>query len=214
MQNDQQPMFQGSAQQPELNHGGHELFDLHEILAGTINILDQYMILRQFIQDPALSDILDRQYQFILSQYNVTVDCFSTGQKPSEETATYMMKEHTQVTYGMKPSQPKKPNQSLQDVKDLGITGHMLSLVKSHAGLLSMSALEVTNPVVRRVLAAQIPNFIEMAYEIFLYQNKHGYYQVPQLSKQDMTAMTSAFAPLQGQVQMPPSKANQQKPLH
>ena len=76
MQNDQQPMFQGNAQQPELNHGGHELFDLHEILAGTINILDQYMILRQFIQDPALSDILDRQYQFVLSQYNVTVDCF------------------------------------------------------------------------------------------------------------------------------------------
>lgn len=90
----------------------------------------------------------------------------------------------------------------------------MLSLVKSHAGLLSMSALEVTNPVVRRVLAAQIPNFIEMAYEIFLYQNKHGYYQVPQLSKQDMTAMTTAFAPLQGQVQMPPSKADQQRPLH
>ncbi|MDM5297316.1 spore coat protein [Bacillus pumilus] len=214
MQNDQQPLFQGSAPQPELNHGGHELFDLHEILAGTINILDQYMILRQFIQDPVLSDILDRQYQFVLSQYNVTVDCFSTGQKPSEDTSTYMMKEQTQVIYGIKPSQPKKPNQSLQDVKDLGITGHMLSLVKSHSSLLAMSALEVTNPVVRRVLSAQVPNFIEMAYEIFLYQNKHGYYQVPQLSVQDMKAMTSAFVPMQEQVQMPPSKTNQQKPLH
>jgi spore coat protein CotF len=90
----------------------------------------------------------------------------------------------------------------------------MLGLVKSHAGLLAMTSLEVTNPVVRRVLAAQIPNFIEMAYEIFLYQNKHGYYQVPQLSVQDMKAMTSTFVPMQGQVQMPPSKANQQKPLH
>lgn len=214
MQNDQQTNVQGHAQQSQFNHGGHELFDLHEVLAGTINILDQYMIFRQFIQDPALSDILDRQYQFVLSQYNVTVDCFSTGQKPSEETSTYMMKEQTQVTYGIKPSQPKKPNQSLQDVKDAGITGHMLGLVKSHAGLLSMTALEVTNPVVRRVLAAQIPNFIEMAYEIFLYQNKHSYYQVPQLTAQDMQAMTSTFAPMQGQVQMPPSKANQQKPLH
>ena len=175
MQNDQQTNVQGHAQQPQFNHGGHELFDLHEVLAGTINILDQYMIFRQFIQDPALSDMLDRQYQFVLSQYNVTVDCFSTGQKPSEETSTYMMKEQTQVTYGIKPSQPKKPNQSLQDVKDAGITGHMLGLMKSHAGLLSMTALEVTNPVVRRVLAAQIPNFIEMAYEIFLYQNKHSY---------------------------------------
>ncbi|MFJ5963972.1 spore coat protein [Bacillus sp. NPDC093026] len=211
MQNEQQPL-QGSAPQPEFNHGGHELFDLHEILAGMINILDQYMILRQFIQDPVLTDILDRQYQFVLSQYNVTVNSFSTGQKPNEETSTYMMKEKTQVTYGIKPSQPKKPNQSLQDVKDLGITGHMLNLVKSHSGLLAMSALEVTNPVVRRVLSAQIPNFIEMAYEIFLYQNKHGYYQVPQLSVQDMKAMTSAFVPMKEQIQMPPSKAD--KPLH
>ena len=92
MQNDQQPNVQGHVQQPQFNHGGHELFDLHEVLAGTINILDQYMIFRQFIQDPTLSDMLDRQYQFVLSQYNVTVDCFSTGQKPSEETSTYMMK--------------------------------------------------------------------------------------------------------------------------
>ncbi|MGE6630780.1 spore coat protein [Bacillus sp. NPDC077027] len=214
MQNEQQPPFQANASQPELNHGGHELFDLHEVLAGTINILDQYMILRQYVQDPTLTDIIDRQYQFIMSQYNVTVDCFTTGQKPSQETATYMMQEDTLITYGIKPSQPKKPNQSLQDVKDSGVTGHMLGLVKSHAGLLAMTSAEVTNPVVRRVLAAQIPNFVELAYEIFLYQNKHGYYQVPQLSLQDMKAMTSSFSAAQGQVQMPPSKADQNRPLH
>ncbi len=27
-----------------MNHGGHELFDLHEVLSCTINVLDQFMM--------------------------------------------------------------------------------------------------------------------------------------------------------------------------
>jgi spore coat protein CotF len=67
----------------------------------------------------------------------------------------------------------------------------------------TMAALETTNAVVRRVLADSVPNFIEMAYEISLYQNKHHYYQVPQLAQQDMQQMANAFAPAQGKPQMP-----------
>ncbi|WP_268250710.1 spore coat protein [Bacillus nakamurai] len=200
---------------PQVNHGGHELFDMHEVLAGTVGVLDQFMMLRQFIQDQELADILDRQYQFILTQYNLTAECFKTGQKPSQETATYMMKENNQAVYGIKPTQPKKPNQSLSDVKDLGISGHMLGLIKSQASLLTMSSLEMTNPVTRRVLSAQIQQYVEMAYEIFLYQNKHGYYQVPQLNAQDMQTMLNSFAPAQEQPQMPPIKGNMgQQGLH
>ncbi|HEX6594725.1 MAG TPA: spore coat protein, partial [Bacillota bacterium] len=38
----------------------------------------------------------------------------------------------------------------------------------------------------------------EMAYEVFLYQNKHHYYQVPQLQQQDMQELINSFAPIQG----------------
>ncbi|OAS21402.1 spore coat protein [Paenibacillus oryzisoli] len=187
------------------NHGGHELFDLHEVLACTINVLDQFMMFRQFVQDSELLDILDRQYQFTLAQYNLTVKCFTTGQKPSQETSTYMIRQLSDPIYGIQPSQPKKPNQSLSDVKDAGISGHMLGLVKTHASLLTMTAVEVTNPVVRRVLASQVQNFIEMAYEIFLYQNRLAYYQVPQLEASDMQSMLTAFVPAAGTPQMPPN---------
>ena len=54
------------------------------------------------------------------------------------------------------------------------------------ATMKTMAALETTNPVVRRVLADSIPNCIEMAYELSSYQNKHQYYQVPQLAQQQM----------------------------
>nr|WP_307393920.1 spore coat protein [Bacillus horti] len=199
-QGQQQGQTQGM---PNMNHGGHELFDLHEVLGDKINLLDQFMIFRQYVQDPELLDILDRQYQFALTHYNITAECFSTGQKPSQETETYMIQNMTPPVYGIKPSQPKKPNQSLADVKDAGLSGHMLGLVKGHASLLTMASVEVTNPVVRRVLASQVQHFIEMVYEIFQYQNKNGYYQVPQLSAQDAQAMLSAYTPAQGTPQMP-----------
>lgn len=191
-----------------MNHGGHELLDVHQVLSCSVNTLDQFMIFRQFVQDQELLDILDRQYNFMLSQYNLTAECFKTGQEPTQKTATYMIKQVTQPVYGIKQTQPTKPNQSLADVKDAGICDYMQGLVKSHASLLTMSAAEVTNPVVRRVLASQIQQFIEMSYEIFMYQNKHGYYQVPQFDTADMQKMLNMYVPAAGTPQMPePNKA-------
>ena len=68
-----------------------------------------------------------------------------------------------------------------------------------------MTALEMTNPVLRRVIADSVPNFIELSYEIFLYQNKHRYYQVPQLMEQDMNVMLTSYSkvPQQGDINMP-----------
>ncbi|MDQ0169698.1 spore coat protein [Paenibacillus tundrae] len=190
---------------PPLNHGGHELFDVHEVLTCAINVLDQYMIFRTFVLDTELLDILDRQYNFMLSQYNLTAECFTTGQKPSQETATYMIPNMTPPVYGLKPSAPMKPNQSLADVKDAGISSHMLGLIKSHASLLAMSSSEITNPTVRRVVASQVQQFVEMAYEIFMYQNQRGYYQVPQLNANDTQQMLKTYVPATGAPQMPRS---------
>ena len=70
-----------------------------------------------------------------------------------------------------------------------------VGLMKADSQGLTMAALEVTNPVVRRVIADSVPNFVEMAYEIFQYQNKHGYYQVPRLDQQDMETLINSFVP-------------------
>ncbi len=78
-------------QQPQQNmsptsipqRGGHELFDSHEIIATYINILDQYLLFDQHIQDPVLKDISKRQQTFITDLYNITVQAFKTGQNHS-----------------------------------------------------------------------------------------------------------------------------------
>ncbi|MGB3784653.1 spore coat protein [Priestia megaterium] len=195
--------MQTGAVPPQLNHGGHELFDVHETLAGSINVMDQFMMFRQYVKEQELLDIIDRQYQFILNEYNLIVEAFSTGQKPADSTHVYNMKQSHTFVYGLKPSQPKKPNQSVEEINEKGISGHMLGLVKSQASLLTMTALEITNPVVRRIFGDSVPNWIEMAYEISLYQNKHHYYQVPQLAKEDMQQMITSFAKATVSPQMP-----------
>jgi len=187
-----------------MNHGGHELFDVHEVLSTAIGALNQAMLLRPHVKDQELLDILDRQYRFMLDEYNITVESFKTGQDPSHPTQSYKMQTGNDFVYGMKPGQPKKPMSSAAELNDEIISGFLLSSAKASAASKAMAACEVCNPVLRRVIADSVPNCIEMAYELSIYQNKHHYYQVPQLASQDMTALLNAYAPAQGQPGMPP----------
>lgn len=196
-----QNMHTGSVPQ-QLNHGGHEVFDVHEVLSGAIGTLNSYLMLSQHVKDPELRDILNRQYQFISQEYNTTLDCFRTGQDPTVPTQSYKMNQGNDFVYGLSPSQPKKPFQNMSEISDEFISGSMLHLAKTSASAKTMAALETTNPVVRRVLADSVPNCIEMAYELSIYQNKHQYYQVPQLAQQDTQQIINEFAPAQGMPQM------------
>ncbi|GIP22791.1 MULTISPECIES: spore coat protein [Paenibacillus] len=183
---------------PGFNHGGHEIFEAQEIIQCTINILDNYTIYKQFVKDPDLMDILNRQAGYIETQYNLTVECFKSGQKPSQVTEPYLIPDMKEQVYGLKPGQPKKPAASQAEIDDAAISTLMLNQIKPHASGLARSATEVTNPVLRRVLASQSQNFVEMAYELYQYQNVRGYYQVPQLSGQDLHTLLNGFAPSSG----------------
>jgi spore coat protein CotF len=185
----------------QFNHGGHELFDVHEMLGGTISTLNLYTICREHIQDQELKAMLDRHYQHITNEYNACIQAFQTGKDPSMPTQTYNMKQENDFIYGLSPSQPKKPIQNVSELNDEAISALILGTLKSNASLRAMATLELTNPVLRRVLADGIPNWIEMAYELSIWQNKKHFYQVPQLSQQDMNQMINAY----GQAQtMPP----------
>ncbi|MFJ8066983.1 spore coat protein [Psychrobacillus sp. NPDC096426] len=186
----------------QMNHGGHELFDVHEVLSTVVSGLNLKTILRPHVKDQELLNILNRQHAFALDEYNITVECFKTGTDPSHPTSSYKMQGGNDFIYGMKQTQPKKPVQSPNEITDEMISGYLLGAAKASATMKTAAALETTNPVVRRVLADSIPNCIEMAYELAIYQNKHHYYQVPQLDQQDMQGLLNAFAPAQGGHQM------------
>jgi spore coat protein CotF len=180
---------------PMMNHGAHEINDVHELLTSTINTIDHYTMVEQQVQCRELQDIIRRQKTFMTDEYNTLVECFTTGQDPSKPTGKYQMKQGNNVVYGLKQSPPKAPAASPAEIDDQRISSHLLEMVKSAAMHKAIAACESTNPVVRRVIADSIPNCIEMAYELFLYQNKRGFYQVPQFSQADMQQLVSAFSP-------------------
>lgn len=186
-------MTQNPQVPPKFNHGGHELNDVRELLTDTVNTIDQYTLWMQQTKDPELKDIIQRQRQFMINEYNCLVQCFSSGQDPAMPTTPYKMKQGNNVVYGFNSVQPVQPIQSPAEITDRHISSQMLSCLKSSATRKSMAACEVTNPVVRRVIADSIPNCIEMAYEVFLYQNKNGYYPVVQYDQTTMEQITSSF---------------------
>ncbi|WP_246050116.1 spore coat protein [Aquibacillus sediminis] len=182
------------------NHGAHEILDSHELIGCLIGVLEHYQLYDQNIQDKELKDILQRQSSFLTQLYNTVVESFSTGKDPSVPTQQYNMQQSNEVTYGLQAGQPKKPKQSVSEFTDECYSSFMLGQTKAACSTFTMAAAEMNNPVLRRVIADSVPNLIEMSYELFLYQNKRGYYQVPQLKEQDMNIMLQAYAtsPQQG----------------
>ncbi|WP_046176191.1 spore coat protein [Domibacillus indicus] len=180
---------------PQFNHGAHEILDVHEVLSSAVGTLSKFTMLRPQIKDTELLDIANRQYEFMQQGYNTLLDCFKSGKDPAVPTKVYKMKQDNDCVYGLQTKEPKKPIEDPAQINDELISGFMLDAHKFSTSVKSKAALESTNPVVRRVLADSIPNCIEMAYEISLYQNKHGYYQVPQLAEADMKIMQQSYGP-------------------
>lgn len=197
-QNNMQPSNQ---MPPQMNHGGHELMDAQETIGAVIGCMEQYVLYEGHTQDAELLAMNQRHRQFLSQMYNTMVDTLKTGQDPMTPTQSYQMEQANDITYGLQASAPKSPAQSVNNINDECISGFMIGGQKGIASALTASALEATNPVLRRVFADSIPNVIEMAYEIFLYQNKNQYYQVPQLSNQDMQILTNQYAPVSSPTQ-------------
>lgn len=198
-QNQQTDDLKGTSQMPaQVSHGGHELFDTHEALSTLIGGLEQYLLYEQHIQSPELKTMHQRHRTFMSQLYNTIVETLKTGQEPTVKTQNYHMEQSNDVIYGMQPSAPKAPSQSVSEINDQCVSEYMLGVMKSTSAAFTMTALEVTNPVLRRVFADSVPNMIEMAYEVFLFQNKNQYYQVPQLPEQDMQTIMNSFTPIQG----------------
>lgn len=199
--NQQQNQQQAGTQlPPQQQFGGHELMEVHEAIGGLSGTLEHYVIYDEYVQDQQLTTIMQRQRMALTQMYNTILDTLKTGKDPATKTQTYNMQENNTTNFGIQQQAPKTPIQSVSELNDECISGAILGHLKAVASSFTLTALEATNPVLRRIFADSIPNVIEMAYEVYLYQNKHQYYQVPQLPQQEMQAIINSFAPISNNV--------------
>ncbi|NIK11356.1 spore coat protein [Alkalibacillus almallahensis] len=195
-QNPNSQMKESETLPTHMSNGGHAIYDAHEAISTVIGAMEHYKMYEQNIQCQQLQGILSNQYDYLTQTYNTMVDAYSSGQKPAQPTAVYNMEISNDVTYGLQPSQPKQPEQNPQQLNDECYSGFMLGQLKACATAANNAALEATNPVMRRVLQDSVPNFSEMAYEMFLYQNDKGYYQVAQFDQDTTNQLLNSYAPM------------------
>lgn len=176
--------------------GAHELLDADEAIGALVGGIEHLVIYNEFVKDQQLIAIMARQKMALTQMYNTILDTLKTGRDPQVKTQTYQMQQDNKSKYGMTPASPKTPIQSVHELNDECISGAILSHLKAIASEFTLAALEATNPVLRRIFADSVPNVIEMAYEIYLYQNHHQYYEVVQLNQNDMQNIINSYAPV------------------
>jgi len=173
------------------NLGAHEVMEIHEVLTGAVDTINQFQLYRPHVTDQQLGTILDKHQQFMTQEYNNMVQAIN-AQGISMGTP-YRAPMMTQPKYGLNNPQPQSPNTSPQQLSDRDIASGMLKCHKSSAILKTMAALECANPNLRRMIIQSSNNCAEMTYEIWQFMNEKGYYQVPTMKQMTTNTMTESY---------------------
>lgn len=183
--------FQMTQQQQKF--GAHELMEAHEVLESIINGINHYQLYQPHVSDARLAQILDRQLQHMLREYDNLVS-YLTNQGGINPTI-YKGRVMNQTKYGLRNPAPQSPNQSPQMLDDRDIASGMLCCTKASALLKISAALECADPQLRQIMIQGAVSCTEKAYEIFQYMNEKGYYQVPTLNPNTQQTMANTYQP-------------------
>ncbi|WP_219836918.1 spore coat protein [Paenibacillus sp. R14(2021)] len=179
------------------NLGAHETMEIHELLSASVSNINTMRLYRPHIQDHLLAQIVDKQLQFAIQEYNhcaQMVHQFS-GQ-PQGMTGTpassYGRTQNVSPVYGLNHPAPISPDNRIDD-RDAAFA--LLNLHKSSASMKIIGALECANPQLRANLQQGAVNCSEQAYEIWQYMNQAGHYQVPTMKDITTETTLAAFQP-------------------
>ncbi|PYI56266.1 spore coat protein [Paenibacillus flagellatus] len=168
--------------------GAHETMEVHEILNEKLNLINHFSLYAQQAQHPELRQMIDRHLQTAMQSYDQLVGYTHDYGAAANRQQPYGMPQvrPQQVQYGLHEPAPLAPVQGRFD--DVQIASSMLSCHKNSAKNHMAGSLECADPNVREMLVNGAIACANQAYEVFLFMNRMGAYQVPTM--QDHTAKT------------------------
>ncbi len=176
--------------------GAHEVMEMHEVLNDTINGINQFELYRAHVKDPELAQMMDRQMQFAINEYNSMVQMLQHQGK--QQAIPYRSPKHFTPVYGLDNPQPLSPNMNTSQLDDRDIASGILGCHKSSAVFKMIAALECADPALRRTLQQGAVNCSEQAYETWQYMNQKGYYQVPTMKEMTTQTVINGYQPSEG----------------
>ena len=184
-------------------YGAHETMEVHEMLNEKINLINHFNLYAQQCQNQTLRQMIERHKQTAIQSYNQLVAYTHDYNAANPRPQAYPMPgiQPDQLQYGLHQPMPQTPKTGSQ-LSDEHICLAMLSCHKNSAKNQMASALECADPNIRQMLVNGAMTCANQAYEVFLFMNEQGMYQVPTM--QDHTAKTylHSYQPVGGAAQM------------
>lgn len=180
--------------------GAHETLEVHEVLTSAINGINHFQLLRPYIKDRQLQQILDRQLQFMTNEYNGTVRALQ--QQGQEQAIPYRSPINLAPIYGLDHPAEQSPNASMNQIDDRDVASGMLGCHKASASMKMIASLECANPQLRHLMQQGAINCSEQAYEVWQYMNQQGYYQVPTMKDVTTNTVMNTYQPANANINM------------
>lgn len=175
------------------NMGAHETMEVHEILTSMIDGINVLQLYRPFAKDPQLLQMLDKQLQFTVNEYNQTVQ--SLNQQGMGQVVPYRSIKNTAPVYGLDNPVAQSPNFTVNQMDDRDVSSGILGFHKASAAKKMIASLECANPQLRRMMQQGAINCSEQAYEVWQYMNHVGYYQVPTMKETTTNTVLNSYQP-------------------
>lgn len=195
--------------------GAHETMEVHEILNEKINLIDHFGLYMQHARDPQLRSMIDRHMRAAIMSYDELVH-YTHDYSAAAHLAAPYAKPHAspgQVAYGLHQPPPMAPGMQGQ-LSDVQIAAAVLCAHKNSAKNHMAASLEAADPNVRQMLVNGAVSCSNQAYEIFMYMNERGIYQVPRMNDHTAKTFLHSYKPaMQSQMQQQmamPARSQQQ----
>lgn len=183
----------GQAQQfATAKFGAHEAMEVHEVLSGIIDGINNFELFRDHVRDQQLRTILDHQLQFMTEEYNTLLQ--AVQQHGMSEAAPYRWPKNVSPKYGLRQPAPVSPNASPNEMDDRDVASLMLGQHKSGAIKKIHAALECANPQLRNIIQQSAINCTEQAFEVWNFMNQRGMYQVPTMMDMTTNTLVNAYS--------------------
>ncbi|MBT2755692.1 spore coat protein [Mesobacillus foraminis] len=192
--------------------GAHETMEVHEILTEKLNMISHFNLYASQTKNPELRKMITRHQQEEIKSYDAIVaythDYTQFTPVPPNTSVNQVMPDD--IKYGLNNPSMLAPETNAV-LNDYEVASAMLIAHKNGAMNGVRASLEIADPNLRQMLVNGAFNCINQAYEVFLFMNQQGMYQIPQIKDHTAKTFLHSFQPVGESVKAQyPNQAGQQ----
>ncbi|WP_338453097.1 spore coat protein [Niallia oryzisoli] len=174
--------------------GAHEFLETQELIRSLAANIELHAVCAFMTNDNELKSILSRHIQGMEQSYQQAVNLLQ-NKGVNMNPPRYGMHIQHQPQIGLNNPAMSPPNPQAQRLSEMSIGTIILNTHKAGSIFGMQWANECGEPQLRQLHITCAVNCNNMAYEVWQYMNRKGYYQVPQLADHTMQTMNQALNP-------------------